>query len=134
MTDITKIAKACEAAGADAVSLVNTFLGMAIDIKTKRPKLGNVTGGLSGPAIKPLSLRAVWETYKAVDIPIVGIGGIMNYRDAVEFMLCGASAIQVGTANFVNPKTALEIVDGIRKYMVENKIKSVGQLVGKLRV
>ena len=134
VTDITKIAKACEAAGADAVSLVNTFSGMAVDIKTKKPKLGNLTGGLSGPAIKPLSLRMVWETYKTIDIPIIGLGGIMDYKDAIEFMLCGSTAIQLGTANFVNPKAALEIVDGIRSYLEKSKIKSVRDLVGKLRL
>lgn len=133
VTDITRIAKAAEEAGADAVSLVNTFIGMAVDIETKRPILGNVTGGLSGPAIKPIALRMVRETYEKVKIPIIGIGGIMDYKDAVEFILCGASAIQVGTANFVNPKAAIEIIEGVKKYMAKNKISGIKELIGALR-
>ena len=134
VTDIAKIAKAAEAAGADAIALTNTFIGMAVDIETLRPKLGNITGGLSGPAIKPLSLRAVWEAHKAIDIPIIGIGGIMDYADAVEFMLCGASAIQVGTANFVDPRTPADIVNGILKYMKRNGVKDVRTLVGAIKL
>lgn len=134
VTDITKIAMSAEAAGADAVTLVNTFLGMAVDIDTKRPKLGNITGGLSGPAIKPIALRMVWETYRKVDIPIIGVSGIMDYKDAVEYILCGATAIQVGTANFVNPKAAVEIIEGVKKYLVKNKIKDINKLVGKLNL
>lgn len=132
VTDIRKIAKAAESAGADAVSLINTLIGMAVDIERRRPVLGNVTGGLSGPAIKPVALRMVYEAYKAVKIPVIGIGGIMNYKDAVEFMLCGASAIQVGTANFVNPAAGMEIVDGIKRYMVKNKIREIKRLIGAL--
>ena len=134
VTDIGRIAASAEAAGADAVALTNTFIGMAVDIDARRPRLGNVTGGLSGPAIKPLSLRSVWEARKAVDIPIVGIGGIMDYKDAVEFMLCGASAVQVGTANFVDPGLPAAIVDGIKKYMQKNRIRDVKSLVGAVRL
>ncbi len=132
VTDVGRIALAAEAAGADAVALTNTFIGMAVDIDTRRPKLGNVTGGLSGPAIKPLSLRAVWEAHKRIGIPIIGIGGIMDYADAVEFMLCGASAIQVGTANFVDPRAPAGIVGGIEKYMKKNGIHDVRKLVGRV--
>lgn len=133
VTDITKIAKAAEEAGADAVSLINTVIGMAVDIETKRPVLGNVTGGLSGPAIKPIALRMVRETYEKVKIPIIGMGGIMDYKDAVEFILCGASAIQVGTANFVNPRAAIEIIEGVKKYMAKNEISDIKELTGALR-
>lgn len=133
VTDIKKIAKAAKEAGADAVSLINTLVGMAVDIDTKRPILGNVTGGLSGPAIKPVALRMVREVYKSVGIPVIGIGGIMDYKDAVEFMLCGASAIQVGTANFVNPAAAIEIIEGIKKYMVKNSMKEIRELTGALK-
>ena len=132
VADIREIAKSAKAAGADAVTLVNTFLGMAVDIDTKSPVLGNVTGGLSGPAIKPVALRMVWETYNEVDIPIIGVGGIMDYKDAVEFILCGASAIQVGTANFVNPKATTEIIGGIKRYLVRNKVRDIKRLVGTL--
>jgi len=128
VTDITEIAKAAEKAGADAVSLINTLYGMAIDVDTRAPRLGNVTGGLSGPAIKPVALRMVWETAKAVKIPVIGIGGIMNARDALEFIIAGASAVQVGTANFVNPNAACEIIDGIAEYMKKNKIKDIKEL------
>ncbi|MCX5686511.1 MAG: dihydroorotate dehydrogenase [Candidatus Omnitrophica bacterium] len=134
VTDITEIAKAAESAGADSVSLVNTFLGIAVDIETKRPKLGNVTGGLSGPAIKPLALKFVRDAYKCVKIPVIGIGGIMDYKDAIEFMLCGAAAVQIGTANFVNPDTSIEIIGGIRKYLAINKIKDARSLIGKLEI
>lgn len=133
VTDITDIAKAAEKAGADALSLVNTFIGMAVDIETKKPKLGNITGGLSGPAIKPLALKFVRDAYKCVKIPVIGIGGIMDYKDAIEFILCGATAVQVGTANFVNPNTAKEIVKGIKKYLAVNKINDVSQIKGMLK-
>lgn len=134
VTDITKIAKAAEAAGADAVSLVNTFIGIAINIETQRPVLGNITGGLSGPAIKPIAVRMVRDVYKNVKIPIIGMGGIMNYKDAIEFMLAGASAVQVGTANFVNPEAPIEIIEGIKKYMQAKKINTMAQLTGALKV
>ncbi|MCX5667922.1 MAG: dihydroorotate dehydrogenase, partial [Candidatus Omnitrophica bacterium] len=133
VTDIKIIAKAAERAGADAVSLVNTLIGMAVDIDTKRPILGNITGGLSGPAIKPIALCMVREAYNSTKIPVVGIGGIMDYKDAVEFMLCGASAVQVGTANFVNPSASTEIIDGIKSYMTKNGIKEIKELIGALK-
>ena len=125
VTDIGEVAGAAEDAGADAVSLINTFPAMAIDIKTGRPILGNVTGGLSGPAIKPIALKMVWDVHNAVKIPIIGIGGIMTAEDAIEFLLCGAKAVQVGTANFVNPKAPLEIIKGIEKYLKMGKMGHV---------
>jgi len=133
VTDITKIAQAAKAAGADAVSLVNTFIGIAVNIETQKPVLGNITGGLSGPAIKPIALRMVRDVFRNVKIPIIGIGGIMDYKDAVEFMLCGASAVQVGTANFINPSAPAEIIEGLAAYMVENKINDVKELIGALK-
>lgn len=133
VTDIAAIAAAAEDAGTDAVSLVNTFTGMAVDIDTKRPVLGNIVGGLSGPAIKPIALRMVWEVFKKVRVPVIGIGGIMDSEDALEFMIAGASAVQVGTANFVNPKAAIEIIGGIEEYMRGNKIKDMKELTGCLK-
>ncbi len=133
VTDITEIAKGVEGAGADAVSLVNTFLGMAIDAKTRKPILSTVTGGLSGPAIKPIALRMVWQVYHAVKIPVVGVGGIMNATDAIEFMLAGASAIQVGTANFIDPQVSIKILDGIEDYCQQNNITAVKDLIGALQ-
>jgi len=117
VTDITVIAKAAVSAGADALSLINTVLGMAIDIKTKKPKLATVTGGLSGPAIKPIAIRMVWQVAQVVKVPIIGIGGIMNAEDAYEFLLAGASAVQIGTANFVDVETPIKIIEGLNKYM-----------------
>ncbi len=131
--DITEIAMAAEDAGSDAVSLVNTFTGMAIDICAKRPVLGNIVGGLSGPAIKPIALRMVWETAKKIKIPVIGMGGIMGYEDALEFIIAGASAVEIGTANFVNPKAAADIIAGIEKYMLQEKIKNIKELTGCLR-
>ena len=133
VTDIRRIAEAAEGAGADAVSLINTLIGMAVDIDKKRPLLGNVTGGLSGPAVKPVALRMVREAYKSTRIPVIGIGGIMDYKDAVEFMLCGASAVQVGTANFVDPRAPIAIIDGIKRYMAKNGMKEVKELIGALK-
>jgi dihydroorotate dehydrogenase (NAD+) catalytic subunit len=133
VTDIVTVARTAEAAGADAVSLVNTFIGMAVDVDSQSSVLGNVTGGLSGPAIKPMALRMVWETYKSLDIPVIGIGGIMNWRDAIEFILCGAAAVQVGTANFVDPSAPVKIVGGISGYMKKNRIGDLRELVGALR-
>ena len=130
VTDITEIAKGVEGAGADAVSLVNTFLGMAIDANTKKPILSTVTGGLSGPAIKPIALRMVWQVYNAVKIPVVGVGVIMNATDAIEFMLAGATAIQVGTANFIDPQVSIKIIDGIEEYCQKNNISEVSDLTG----
>lgn len=134
VTDIAVIAASAEDAGADAVSLVNTFMGMAIDIDMRAPVLGNIVGGLSGPAIKPIALRMVWEVFKKVEVPVIGMGGIMDSEDAIEFMIAGASAVQVGTANFVNPEAAIEIADGIEKYMRANKIKSAKEFTGCLKV
>ncbi len=134
VTDITEIARAVEAEGADAVSLINTLLGMAIDARTRKPLLSTVTGGLSGACVKPIALRMVWQTYHAVKIPIVGLGGIMNATDAIEFILAGASAIEIGTANFIDPQISAKVVDGIESYLKENNINSVKELVGGLLV
>ena len=133
VTDIKVMARSVEEAGADAVSLINTVTGMAVDVPKRQPKLGNITGGLSGPAIKPIALRMEWEAGQAVNIPVIGIGGITDAMDALEFMIVGASAVQVGTANFVNPRATTEIIDGLRSYLVENDIKDIGQIVGTLR-
>ncbi|MFA5147734.1 MAG: dihydroorotate dehydrogenase [Candidatus Omnitrophota bacterium] len=131
--DICEVALAAQEAGTDAVSLVNTFTGMAIDIDSRMPVLGNVVGGLSGPAIKPIALRMVWETSRKVRIPVIGIGGIMDYKDALEFIIAGASAVQVGTATFVNPAAAMEIIGGIEKYVRGKKIKNIRELTGCLK-
>jgi dihydroorotate dehydrogenase (NAD+) catalytic subunit len=133
VTDITEIARAAEAAGSDAVSLVNTFIGMAVDIETKMPKLGGLTGGLSGPAIKPVALRMVREVYNKVKIPVIGIGGIMDYRDALEFIICGATAVQIGTANFIDPQATIKIVTGIQKYLREHQASGIKQIIGSLK-
>ncbi len=132
VTDVTEIAKAAEAAGADAISLINTLLGMAVDARTRRPKLARVVGGLSGPAVKPVALRMVWECYRAVDVPILGMGGITNAEDAIEFMLCGAAAVAVGTANFMDPLSTMRIIDGIERYCDENRIDDINELRGAL--
>jgi len=134
VTDITEIARAAEAAGADCVSLVNTFLGMAVDSERRKPILSTVTGGLSGPCIKPIALRMVWQTYQAVKIPIIGSGGIMNAEDAVEFMLAGATAVQIGTANFINPSVSLEVIEGIDNYLDRHHYKSVKEIIGALEI
>ena len=133
VTDITEIACAVEDAGADAVSLINTLVGMAIDLEERKPVLANITGGLSGPAIKPVALAMVWKTAKAVRIPVIGIGGIFNTQDALEFILAGACMIQVGCANFVDPQTSIKIVGGLNGYLKEKKIKRITELVGKLK-
>ena len=130
VTDVVSIAKAVESAGTDAISMINTLTGMAIDINTKKPVLGNVFGGLSGPAIRPVAVRMVYQVSQAVNIPIIGIGGIMNSRDAIEFFLAGASAVQVGTAMFVNPVAPLEIMDGINEYLTKNNYKSITDIIG----
>ena len=132
VTDITEIAVAATDAGADALSVINTLLGMGIDIKNRRPLLANVTGGLSGPAIKPVALRMVWQVYNTVEIPIVGMGGIMNGNDALEFILAGASAIAVGTANFINPGASMEIIQRMDDYLADQQIGSISDLVGSL--
>ena len=134
VTDIVEIARATADAGADALSLINTITGMAIDVDTRRPKIANITGGLSGPAIRPVAVRMVWQVARAVDLPVIGVGGIMTARDALEFLIAGAKAIQVGTANFVNPRATLDILEGIELYMEENGIENIGDIIGSLRV
>ena len=130
VTDITVMARAVEEGGADGVSLINTLLGMAIDVRTRRPKLGNILGGLSGPAIKPVALRMVWQAAKTVKIPVIGIGGISCTEDALEFLLAGATAVQVGTANFVDPETSERIIDGISEYLREGRNQTVHEIIG----
>lgn len=134
VTDITLIAKAVEDGGADCISLINTILGLAIDINSRKPQLANIVGGLSGPAIKPIALRMVWQVVQAVKIPVIGIGGITTADDAIEFLLAGASAIQVGTANFVNPQATEDILKGLKDYLYKNKMESVQALIGGLAV
>jgi dihydroorotate dehydrogenase (NAD+) catalytic subunit len=134
VTDITVIAQAVEKAGADAVSLINTLTGMSIDLKTRTPHLKNVTGGLSGPAIKPVALRMVWQVARKVTIPVIGIGGISTAEDALEFLVAGARAVQIGTANFVNPLATTEIIEGMRKYLHRYKLNKISDIVGTLQV
>ena len=134
VTDITEIARAAEAAGADSVSLINTMLGMAIDAERRRPVLSTITGGMSGPAVKPIALRMVWQVAKAVGIPVVGLGGISNATDAIEFLLAGASAIEVGTANFMDPAVTGKIVDGINEYLDRHGFASVKDIIGALEI
>lgn len=134
VTDITEIARAAEDSGADSVSLINTLLGMAIDVERRRPLLSTITGGLSGPAVKPIALRMVWQVAKAVNIPVIGMGGIMNWKDAVEFLLAGASAVQIGTANFIDPAVTVKVIDGINDYLDRNGYKSVKDIVGALEI
>jgi len=134
VTDITAIARRVVAEGADALSLINTITGMAVDVVKRRPVLANITGGLSGPAIKPVALRMVWQVCQAVNVPVIGIGGITTAHDALEFLIAGAAAVQVGTANFVNPRATTDILDGIADYLVENKIKRLTDLIGSLEV
>ncbi len=130
VTDIGLIAKSVEEGGADAVSLVNTFRAMAVNIYSRKSELGNVVGGLSGPAIKPIALRMVWEVSQRVEIPVIGMGGIMKAEDAIEFILVGASAIQIGTANLIHPRTGIDVIQGIKKYIIQNKIESIQKLTG----
>jgi dihydroorotate dehydrogenase (NAD+) catalytic subunit len=132
VTDVTLIARAAEAGGAHALSLVNTYVGMAIDIRTRRPRLSNISGGLSGPAIKPLALRAVYRCAQAVQIPIIGIGGIMNASDAIEFIIAGASAVQIGTATFVQPRATLDVIQGIQEYLEDHNIADLRHLIGSV--
>jgi dihydroorotate dehydrogenase (NAD+) catalytic subunit len=134
VTDVASFARAAEDAGADAISLVNTFLAMAIDVETRRPKLSNVMGGLSGPAIRPIAVRMVWECHQAVKLPIFGMGGIATLSDALEFIIAGASAVQVGTANFVNPFLWRDLIDGLDEYLDRHRIARVADLVGQLDV
>ncbi|MDR0961100.1 MAG: dihydroorotate dehydrogenase [Mediterranea sp.] len=130
VTDITEIARAVEGAGADSVSLINTLLGMAIDAERRRPVLSTITGGLSGAAVKPIALRMVWQTAKAVKIPVIGLGGIMNWQDAVEFLLVGASAVQIGTANFIDPTVTVKVINGINDYLNRHGYSSVKDIIG----
>lgn len=134
VTDITEIARAAEAEGADAVSLINTLLGMAIDVERRRPLLSTVTGGLSGPCIKPVALRMVWQTVSAVRIPVIGMGGIASWQDAVEFMLVGATAIQIGTYNFIDPAISVKVIEGIEAYCDRHGFVSAAELIGALTV
>ena len=134
VTDITEIAKAVEAEGADAVSMINTMMGMAINAEKRKPVLSTVTGGLSGPCVKPVALRMVWQTSKAVNIPIIGLGGISCWKDAVEFMLAGATAIQIGTYNFVDPTISVKVIDGINDYCNRHGFKSVKEIIGALEL
>ena len=133
VTDIVQMAKAVEEAGADAISMINTLTGMAIDINTRKPLLGNITGGLSGPAVKPVALRMVWQVAKAVNIPIIGMGGIASAEDALEFILAGATAVSIGTANFFNPYATVETVRGIEEYMRRHKVDDINSLIGAVR-
>jgi dihydroorotate dehydrogenase (NAD+) catalytic subunit len=132
VTDISVIARSAEEAGADSLSLINTITGMAIDLETRQPKMANITGGLSGPAIKPVALRMVWQVVQAVKIPVIGIGGIMTAEDALEFLIAGATAVQVGTANFVNPRVTMDIIDGIEIFLAQRKIARVADVIGTL--
>lgn len=134
VTDVTEIARAAEAGGADSVSLINTLLGMAIDAERRRPLLSTVTGGMSGAAVKPIALRMVWQVARAVKIPVIGLGGIMNACDAVEFLLAGASAIQIGTANFIDPCVTVRVAEGINDYLERHGFKSVTEIIGALEV
>ena len=134
VTDIAEIARAVEDAGADSVSLINTILGMAINAETRKPLLSTVTGGLSGPAVKPIALRMVWQVSQAVKIPVIGLGGIMNATDAIEFFLAGASAIQVGTANFIDPLATVKIIDGIDQYLNRHHFNSINDIIGCLHL
>lgn len=134
VTDITEIARAAEDAGADSVSLINTLLGMAINAEKRKPVLSTITGGMSGAAVKPIALRMVWQVAKAVKIPVIGLGGIMNWRDAVEFMLAGATAIQIGTANFIDPAITVKVAEGINDYLERHGYSSVKEIIGALEV
>ena len=134
VTDITEIARAVEGSGADSVSLINTMLGMAIDAEKRKPILSTITGGMSGPAVKPVALRMVWQTAKAVKIPVIGLGGICSATDAVEFLLAGASAIQIGTANFIDPSISEKVIDGIEDYLQRHNFTSIQEIIGALEV
>jgi dihydroorotate dehydrogenase (NAD+) catalytic subunit len=132
VTDIAEIALAAEKAGSNAVSLINTLTGMSIDVETRRPNIASATGGLSGPAIRPIALRMAWEVYQKIKIPIIGMGGIIDTPSALEFFMAGATAISIGTANFINPKISIEIIEGLKKYLLKNKINSINKLIGSL--
>lgn len=134
VTDIKVIAKAVEDAGADSISLINTLVGMAVDVNTRGPRISNIIAGLSGPAIRPVALRLTWEVAKNVKIPVIGMGGISSAEDALEFLIVGATAVQVGTANFYNPNITIEIIEGIKKYMEKNGIQDIKDIIGSFRV
>ena len=134
VTDITEIARSVEDAGADSISLINTVTGMAVDVETRRPRLSNITGGLSGPAIKPIALRMVWQTAQTVKIPVIGIGGIMTATDALEFIIAGATAVQIGTANFVNTSSTIDIIEGIEAFLIEKEMSSIAGVIGSLKI
>jgi len=134
VTDVVEIARSVEAAGADSISLINTITGMAIDIESRRPKLANITGGLSGPAIKPIALRMVWQVAQSVKIPVIGVGGIMNAKDALEFLIAGAAAVQIGTANFINPRATIDVIEGIESYLIAKEIPDISEIIGSLEV
>lgn len=133
VTDITQIALAVEDAGADAVSLINTLTGMSVDIESRRPHLANITGGLSGPALKPVALRMVWQVVHAVRIPVIGIGGIASAADALEFLIAGAQAVQIGTANFINPVATMDVLNGVGDYLIRHNIEDIQEVIGSLR-
>jgi len=132
VTDIAGIAAIVEEGGADAVSLINTLMGMSVDIEKRVPHLKNITGGLSGPAIKPVALRMVWEVANRISIPVIGVGGIMDAADAIEFLIAGAKAVQVGTANFINPHAAMDVLEGIEEYLGNHDISDINDLIGTL--
>jgi len=134
VTSISDIASAAESAGSDAVSLINTITGMCINTQTRKPKLGAVTGGLSGPAVRPVALRMVWQVYKKIKLPIIGMGGIIDSQSALEFFIAGSSAISIGTANFVNPKSTIEILKGLEGYLIKHNLKDINQLIGSLNL
>lgn len=134
VADIAEIAGAARCAGTDGISLINTFYGMSINVNTRKPKLGNIVGGLSGPAIRPIALRMVYEVYRQVKVPIIGMGGIMDAKDALEFMIAGATCVSVGTANFINPKASVEIIRGIEEYLIRNKISDIKCVIGSLKI
>lgn len=133
VTDIGAVAEAVEKAGADIISLINTITGMSVDLKTRTSNLKNIIGGLSGPAIKPIALRMVWQVLQRVSVPVIGIGGIMTAQDALEFLILGAKAVQIGTANFINPHATIDILEGIRSYLQNNKIKDIKQIIGTFK-
>ncbi|MBQ5635982.1 MAG: nitronate monooxygenase, partial [Selenomonadales bacterium] len=134
VTDIVEMAKYVEDAGADIISMINTLLGMVIDTRTWKPVLGNIVGGLSGPAVKPVAVRMVWQVAQAVKVPIIGMGGIMTAEDAIEFFLAGASAVSIGTANFVNPAVAMDVTRGIDEYLDARGIKSIQDIIGQVKI
>jgi len=134
VTDIGEMAKAAVEAGTDIISAINTVSAMAVDINSRKPKLGNIVGGLSGPAIKPIALKKVWDILNSVEVPVIGIGGISNHEDALEFLLVGARAVQIGTANFIHPKTSVEIIEGIRSFLESNGLKDVNEFIGSLKL